>query len=97
MPILPWLKSHVKEILIVGTALLSTRLTAKSAVTEQEADLILGEETPLERITRRATGILLVSLGDLLKKSTYVYPQFGQEVGDTLIKYGERIYAREDK
>jgi hypothetical protein len=97
LSILPWLKMHSKEIVLVTTALIVTNIKPKDALTEDQINNLVGEEEPLEIITRRITSKWLITCGTTLKQLSFVDERFKDQVGGQLILIGHLIGQMEKK
>jgi hypothetical protein len=88
---LPWLQRYSKEIVLVTTAVIASSVTSRSAISQEEADELLGDEPPLERLTRKIVAIWLITAGNTLKGLLFVDKQFREEVGNQLLLIGHLI------
>jgi len=89
--ILPWLQKYSKEIIFVTTAVIYNTVTSRSAISEEEADEILGEEKPLEAITRKIIGHWLEFVGKVIKDAKFIDKHFRDQVGGQLVLIGELL------
>lgn len=91
--LLPWLRKHLRDVVLITTTVLATAVTARQVVTEKEASDVIAGETPLERATRRLIGVGLITCGNTLKTSPFVNRLFADQVGGQLQLIG---YLLED-
>ena len=91
MSISQFAQKYLKEITLLSTALIATSITARSAIDAYEAEELLEGELPLERITRKLTGITLVSLGKAIMNVSFIDREFRKQVGGQLIFVGSLL------
>jgi len=91
LSIVPWLSKYSKETVLVLTTILASYVTSKDAITEEQANKILGEETPLEAVTRKVIGKSLVTSGLTIKRTPFVYRDFGDQVGGQMVLIGQLL------